>query len=191
MKANDLINMMKSAGVSEEIASQRASEYLRDQDDHERFEKALTALDGVAEAQREAEEAQYERMSKAFNDGQETVAEALAPALDALLTEQRAQNEALCKGLQGALELIKSLQTEVKSLRGNTSHNDPEPMAKSVSYIPAPGETSSADTSRDDLFKALSSMTVSDPQRAGEMMEAAALLESGADPSSIKAQFGI
>jgi len=183
---------MKSAGVSEEIASQRAQEYLRDQDDHERFEKALTALDGVAEAQREAEEAQYERMSKAFNDGQETVAEALAPALDALLTEQRAQNEALCKGLQGALELIKSLQTEVKSLRGNTSHNEPAPMAKSVSYIPAPGETSSsADTSRDDLFKALSSMTVSDPQRAGEMMEAAALLESGADPSSIKARFGI
>jgi len=186
----DLINMMKSAGVSEEIASQRASEYLRDQDDHERFEKALSALDGVAEAQREAEEAQYERMSKAFTDGQETVAEALAPALDALLIEQRAQNEALCKGLQGALELIKSLKTEVKALRGNTS-NHVEPMAKSVSYIPAPGETSRADTSRDDLFKALSSMTVSDPQRAGEMMEAAALLESGADPSSIKARFGI
>lgn len=191
MQANDLINMMKSAGVSEEVATQRASEYVRDQHDNERFEKTLSALDGVAEAQREAEEAQYERMSKAFNDGQETVAEALAPALDALLTEQRAQNEALCKGLQGALELIKSLQTEVKGLRGVTAQVEPEPMAKSVSYIPSPAETTAADTSRDELFKALSTMTMSDPHRAGEMMEAAALLESGANPSDIKSRFGI
>lgn len=187
----DLIDMMKSAGVSEEVASQRASEYLRDQEDTDRFEKALSALDGVAEAQREAEEAQYERMSKAFSDGQETVAEALAPALDALLTEQRAQNEALCKGLQGALELIKSLQTEVKGLRGAHVAVEPEPMAKSVSYIPAPGEVNTADTSRDDLFKALSTMTVNEPARAAEMMEAAALLESGANPSDIKSRFGI
>ena len=187
----DLINMMKSAGVSEDVAERRASEYLRDREDTDRFEKALSALDGVAEAQREAEEAQYERMSKAFNDGQETVAEALAPALDALLTEQRAQNEALCKGLQGALELIKSLQTEVKGLRGAHVASEPEPMAKSVSYIPAPGEVNTADTSRDDLFKALSTMTVNEPARAAEMMEAAALLESGADPSSIKSRFGI
>lgn len=184
----DLIKMMTNAGVSEREAERRASEYTRDQEDNERFEKALTALDGVAEAQREAEEAQYERMSKAYNDGQETVAEALAPALDALLTEQRAQNEALCKGLQGALELIKSLQTEVKSLRGAPVE---EPMAKSVSFIPAPGEATGADTSRDELFKALSGMTVSDPHRAGEMMEAAALLESGADPIEIKSRFGI
>jgi len=184
----DLIKMMTNAGVSEREAERRASEYTRDQEDNERFEKALTALDGVAEAQREAEEAQYERMSKAYSDGQETVAEALAPALDALLTEQRAQNEALCKGLQGALELIKSLQTEVKSLRGAPVE---EPMAKSVSFIPAPGETTGADTSRDELFKALSGMTVSDPHRAGEMMEAAALLESGADPIEIKSRFGI
>ena len=63
MRANDLIDMMKGAGVSEEVAEQRANQYLRDQDDSERFEKALTALDGVAEAQREAEEAQYERMN--------------------------------------------------------------------------------------------------------------------------------
>jgi hypothetical protein len=187
----DLIDMMKSAGVSEDVAERRASEYLRDQEDETRFEKALSALDGVAEAQREAEEAQYERMSKAFSDGQETVAEALAPALDALLTEQRAQNEALCKGLQGALELIKSLQTEVKGLRGVQTAAEPEPMAKSVSYIPAPGEATAADTSRDDLFKALSTMTVNEPARAAEMMEAAALLESGADPSSIKSRFGI
>jgi len=184
----DLIKMMTNAGVSEREAERRASEYTRDQEDNDRFEKALTALDGVAEAQREAEEAQYERMSKAYSDGQETVAEALAPALDALLTEQRAQNEALCKGLQGALELIKSLQTEVKSLRGAPVE---EPMAKSVSFIPAPGEATAADTSRDELFKALSGMTVSDPHRAGEMMEAAALLESGADPIEIKSRFGI
>jgi hypothetical protein len=184
----DLIKMMTNAGVSEREAERRASEYTRDQEDNERFEKALTALDGVAEAQREAEEAQYERMSKAYSDGQETVAEALAPALDALLTEQRAQNEALCKGLQGALELIKSLQTEVKSLRGAPVE---EPMVKSVSFIPAPGEATGADTSRDELFKALSGMTVSDPHRAGEMMEAAALLESGADPIEIKSRFGI
>ena len=179
---------MTNAGVSEREAERRASEYTRDQENNDRFEKALTALDGVAEAQREAEEAQYDRMSKAYSDGQETVAEALAPALDALLTEQRAQNEALCKGLQGALELIKSLQTEVKSLRGAPVE---EPMAKSVSFIPAPGEATGADTSRDELFKALSGMTVSDPHRAGEMMEAAALLESGADPIEIKSRFGI
>ena len=185
----DLIKMMTNAGVSESEAERRASEYTRDQEDTDRFEKALTALDGVAEAQREAEEAQYERMSKAYSDGQETVAEALAPALDALLTEQRAQNEALCKGLQGALELIKSLQTEVKSLRG--APVEEQPMAKSVSFIPAPGEATGADTSRDELFKALSGMTVSDPHRAGEMMEAAALLESGADPIEIKSRFGI
>jgi len=185
----DLIKMMTNAGVSESEAERRASEYTRDQDDNDRFEKALTALDGVAEAQRDAEAAQYDRMSKAYSDGQETVAEALAPALDALLTEQRAQNEALCKGLQGALELIKSLQVEVKSLRGAPVE---EPMAKSVSFIPAPGEaTTGADTSRDELFKALSGMTVSDPHRAGEMMEAAALLESGADPIEIKSRFGI
>lgn len=184
----DLIKMMTNAGVSEREAERRASEYTRDQENNDRFEKALTALDGVAEAQREAEEAQYDRMSKAYSDGQETVAEALAPALDALLTEQRAQNEALCKGLQGALELIKSLQTEVKSLRGAPVE---EPMAKSVSFIPAPGEATGADTSRDELFKALSGMTVSDPHRAGEMMEAAALLESGADPIEIKSRFGI
>ena len=190
MRANDLIDMMKGAGVSEEVAQKRANQYLRDQDDSERFEKALTALDGVAEAQREAEEAQYERMNMAFSDGQETVAEALAPALDALLTEQRAQIEALCKGLQGALELIKSLQTEVKGLR-NAPVNEPEPIAKSVSYIPAPAEVTAADTSRDELFKALSSMTTSDPSRASEMLQAAALLESGANPNDIKQRFNI
>lgn len=190
MKADDLIEMMTGAGVSSREAERRASEYLRDQADVELFEKSLTALDGVAEAQREAEEAQYERLSKAYGEGQDTVAEALAPALDALLTEQRAQNEALCKGLQGALELVKSLSVELKSLRGAPAQ-EPAPMAKSVtSYIPAPGEQAPA-ASRDDLFKSLSDMTVSDPHRAGEMMEAAALLESGANPSEIKSRYGI
>ena len=186
----DLIDMMTSAGVPEAEAQRRASEYQRDQEDSTRFEKALSALDGVAEAQREAEEAQYERMSKSFNEGQETVAEALAPALDALLNEQRAQNEALCKGLQGALELIKSLQVEVKSLRGAPAQEE-TPLAKSLSYIPTPGETTGAETSRDDLFKALTSMSVDQPSRASEMLEAAALLESGADPQTIKSRFGI
>ena len=187
---DDLVNMMKQAGVSEAEAERHASEYVRSQNDAERFEKALTALDGVAEAQREAEEAQYERMSKAFSDGQETVAEALAPALDALLTEQRAQNEALCKGLQGALELIKSLQSQMKTI-GSKQGEEPAPMAKSVSYIPAPHEHSSADSSRDDLFKALSSMSTDDPSRASDMLTAAALLESGANPADIKQRFNI
>ena len=106
------------------------------------------------------------------------------------MTEDRAQNEALCKGLQGALELIKSLQTEVKGLR-NAPVNEPEPIAKSVSYIPAPAEVTTADTSRDELFKALSSMTTSDPSRASEMLQAAALLESGANPNDIKQRFNI
>jgi len=188
---DDLIDLMTGAGVSEREAERRASQYLRDQDDNDRFEKALSALDGVAEAQREAEEAQYERMSKAFSDGQETVAEVLAPALDTLLTEQRAQNEALCKGIQGALELIKSLQTEVKSLRGNAKKEEEAPLSKSLSYIPAPGETTGAETSRDELFKALTSMSAESPSRASDMMEAAALLESGVDPAQVKARFNI
>lgn len=187
---DDLIDLMTGAGVSEREAERRASQYLRDQDDNDRFEKALSALDGVAEAQREAEEAQYERMSKAFSDGQETVAEVLAPALDTLLTEQRAQNEALCKGLQGALELIKSLQTEVKSLRGNAKTEE-APLSKSISYIPTPGEATGAETSRDELFKALTSMSAESPSRASDMMEAAALLESGVDPAQVKARFNI
>ena len=68
----DLIKMMTNAGVSEREAERRASEYTRDQENNDRFEKALTALDGVAEAQREAEEAQYDRMSKVHAAMEET-----------------------------------------------------------------------------------------------------------------------
>ena len=190
--ADELIEMMTQAGVSSSEAERHAENYIRGQKDNEMFEKSINALEEVAEAQRAAEDAHQERLYKAFDDGQSSVAEALAPALDSLLSEQRAQNEALCKGLTGALELIKSLKSDIKALQ-NVQPEAPA-LLKSVNYLPSPADQSAvqeSDVSRDQLFKSLSELSTSSPERAGDLMKAAALLEGGVEPSTIKQQFNL
>jgi hypothetical protein len=106
-----------------------------------------------------------------------------------MLTEQRAQNAALAKGLAGALELIKGLKADLKSLR-DARPAQLAPIAKSVDFIPAPGEVKGAAVdARDELIKALATATTTDANRAAQLMHAAALLESGADPLDIKSRF--
>ena len=82
MDSNDLVQMMKSVGVSSEVAEIQARDFIQQKEDNETFEKSLTALEDVALAQQEAEEAHQERLVKAFDDGQQSVAEAMAPALE-------------------------------------------------------------------------------------------------------------
>jgi len=192
MDSAELIRMMTSAGVSQDVAESRANDFVREQSDNETFEKSLAALEDVALAQREAEQAHEDRLVKAFDDGQSSVAEAIAPALDSLLVEQRAQNEALCKGLTGALELIKSLKADIQTLKGQVPVEAPA-MAKSVSYLPSPADqsTENGDLSRDELFKSLGEISTNSPERAADLMKAAALLESGVNPSEIKSRFNI
>jgi hypothetical protein len=193
MDSQELIQMMKSVGASDEVAEVRARDFIRQKEDNERFEKSLTALEDVALAQQEAEEAHQDRLVKAFDDGQQSVAEAMAPALDSLLAEQRAQNEALCKGLTGALELIKSLKADVQALKGQNVAVEAPAMAKSVSYLPSPNDNvnNDSDLSRDELFKALGEISTNSPERAADLMKAAALLESGVNPNEIKSRFNI
>jgi predicted secreted protein len=193
MDSQELIQMMKSVGASDEVAEMRARDFIRQKEDNELFEKSLTALEDVALAQQEAEEAHQERLVKAFDDGQQSVAEAMAPALDSLLAEQRAQNEALCKGLTGALELIKSLKADVQALKGQNVVVEAPVMAKSVSYLPSPADNvnNESDLSRDELFKALGEISTNSPERAADLMKAAALLESGVNPNEIKSRFNI
>jgi len=194
MDSNELVQMMKSVGVSSEVAEIQARDFIQQKEDNETFEKSLSALEDVALAQQEAEEAHQDRLVKAFDDGQQSVAEAMAPALDALLTEQRAQNEALCKGLTGALELIKSLKNDVQALKGQqVQAQEAAPMAKSVSYLPSPADNANneSDVSRDELFKSLGELSTNSPERAADLMKAAAMLESGVNPSEIKSRFNI
>ena len=46
-------------------------------------------------------------------------------------------------------------------------------------------------SSRDDLFKSLSDTLASHPERANELLNAVTLLESGADPVSVKQKYNL
>jgi hypothetical protein len=190
MRRDDLIDMMKAAGVAAEVAEARADATLADATAADTLNKSLEALADVARAQALAEAEQSERLAKAVEQGELNLAETLAPALDAMLTEQRAQNAALAKGLTGALDLIKGLKADLKALRDARPAPASAPMAKSVDYIPAPGEIANGATdAREELIKALSTASTTDANRASQLMHAAALLESGADPLDIKRRF--
>lgn len=191
MNTHDLTELLVNAGVNQEEAEMRARSYVNDQELDNRLEKSLTALEDVAEAQRMADDLAHERLSKAFDDGESSLASSLAPALDAMLEETRTQNMALCKSFAGVLEIMKSLRDEVRSLRNTAPQKEVEAMAKSVDYIPSPYDSVDAGstTARDDLFKALSSTKVESATHASELLQMATLLESGASIDDVKARF--
>lgn len=190
MRRDDLIEMMKAAGVAPAEAEARADATLADHAAADTLTKSLDALADVAAAQTRAEAENADRLAKAATAAELNLAEALAPALDAMLTEQRTQNAALAKGLTGALELIKGLKADLKALRDARPAPAPAPMAKSVDFIPAPGEVKGAAVdAREELIKALTGATTTDANRAAQLMHAAALLESGADPLDIQKRF--
>lgn len=190
MSTKDLYDMLINAGVEPDKAQRRADEYIKDQQMNETLSKSLEALEEVAEAQRATEIQHQDRLSKAFNEGESSISEMIAPALDSLLEEQRAQNEALCKSFKGVLELIKGMREEIKGLRRERPTQEAQPMAKSLDYIPAPGDIQPGSSdAREDLFKALAQESTSSPDRAGELLHAVALLEGGANPTEIKQRF--
>lgn len=190
MNRADLIDMLMDAGVSLADAERRADEQMNDLNQRETLAKSLDALNEIAERQAEAEALQAARVAEAQAEGEASLAEIIAPALDAMLSETRAQNEALCKGLTGALELLKGLKSELKELKARpAAQAEAQPLAKSVDYIPAPSEAAQPNDARDELFKALTSP--SNSERAADMLKAAALLESGANPADVKARFGL
>lgn len=192
MSAQTLIDMMTSAGVSREDAERRALSYVADRDADAQLSKSMDVLEEVAQIQQDAENRHIDRLHKAHNQGEQALAATLAPALDDLLQEQRAQNEALAKGLTGVLGLVKSLRSEIAGLRDASSQIQKKtPLVKSVSYIPSPNEEPTSGASREDLFKALSLTAADKPERASELMQAAALLESGADPSTVALRFNL
>lgn len=192
MSAQTLIDMMTSAGVSREDAERRALSYVADRDADAQLSKSMDVLEEVAQIQQDAENRHIDRLHKARNQGEQALAATLAPALDDLLQEQRAQNEALAKGLTGVLGLVKSLRSEIAGLRDASSQIQKKtPLVKSVSYIPSPNEEPTSGASREDLFKALSLTAADKPERASELMQAAALLESGADPSTVALRFNL
>lgn len=192
MSAQTLIDMMTSAGVSREDAERRALSYVADRDADAQLSKSMDVLEEVAQIQQDAENRHIDRLHKAHNQGEQALAATLAPALDDLLQEQRAQNEALAKGLTGVLGLVKSLRSEIAGLRdANPQIQKKTPLVKSVSYIPSPNEEPTSGASREDLFKALSLTAADKPERASELMQAAALLESGADPSTVAQRFNL
>lgn len=190
MRRDDLIEMMKAAGVAPAAAEAHADATLAEQAAADTLNKSLEALADVAGAQARTEAENADRLAKAATAAEMSIAETLAPALDAMLTEQRTQNAALAKGLTGALELIKGLKADLKSLRDARPAPAPAPMAKSVDFIPAPGEVKGAAVdAREELIKALTGATTTDANRAAQLMHAAALLESGADPLDIQKRF--
>jgi hypothetical protein len=184
---DELIDMLKSAGVDDQSASLHAEGFLRENQQNDSLEKSLDALADVARAQADAERDAEERLSKAWNDGSDASWEILAPALDSLLTEQREQNEALSKGLKGVLELFSSLKEDISALRPQPQA--PVALAKSLDFVPSPREENSAQISRDELFKALSTNASENPDKAGEMIQAVALLEAGETLENIQARY--
>ena len=189
---NDKLHkLLTSAGVDPVEATTRVYTYQQDQSAETRLNKSLETLEAIADIQRETEERSYDRLHKARSAGEIGLAETLAPALDDLLREQRAQNEALAKGLTGVLELVKGLRTELTALRDQAPVAAAQkPLVKSLDYIPSPHEEVLS-TSRDDLFKALSTASSSQPERAHELLTAAALLESGAQPDEVAQRFNL
>ena len=188
--AHELIEMMTSAGVDIDEAERRARSYIADRDAESQLSKSLDYLDEVAAIQADAEERHIERLNKARSQGESSIAEHLAPALDDLLREQRAQNEAICKGLTGVLDLIKNLRSEMRGFREVSASSRRQPLSKSLDIVPSPHEEINH-SSRDDLFKALADTVAERPERAAELMQAAALVEGGADPAEIAQRFNL
>lgn len=189
MSAQQLTDLMISAGVSSYEAQRRAESYIADKEAEEKLSKSLEVLEEISFIQKETESRQEERLSKALTEGQNNMASVIAPALDDLLKEQRAQNNALAKGLTGVLDLIKSLKADINFLRDNQKPAK-APLVKSVDFIPSPQEEMQV-SSRDDLFKSLSDTLASHPERANELLNAVTLLESGADPVSVKQKYNL
>ena len=189
-QSTKLVDMLVSAGVDPNEALERANSYNNDNDAEDKLNKSIEVLEEVAYIQREAEDKHYDRLKKARTEGENDLAEAIIPALDDLLTEQRSQNEALAKGLTGVLELVKSLRSEVVVLRERQPNRKNNVLAKSLDIIPSP-QDEAVNNSRDDLFKVLSNTLATSPDRAGELMQATALLEGGAEPSSVASKFNL
>jgi hypothetical protein len=189
MSAQKLTDLMVSAGVSHEEAQKRADAYVADRQAEEKLSKSLSVLEEIATIQRETEAKQEQRLEKAMSKGQTDIVNLIAPALDDLLKEQRAQNNALAKGLTGVLEIMKSFKEDLASLRDN-QRPIKTPLSKSIDFVPSPLDET-APTTRDDLFKALSQTVADHPDRAGELLKAVTLLESGANPEEVSKQFNL
>lgn len=196
MKRDQLIELLTGAGVEADEAARRADEHIDTEATAETLTKSLAALEEISTRQAAAEMAHAERIEAARLEGEATLAEIIAPALDAFVTETRAQNDALAKGLTGSLELLDKLGAQLKRLEQRLEQRPaprteaaPAPMAKSVDYIPAPGDTPAAPPAREELLKSLASKTPRDADHAAQLLRAAALLESGANPSDISSRF--
>lgn len=196
MKRDQLIELLTSAGVEAEEAARRADEHIDTEETAEQLTKSLAALEEISTRQAAAEAAHAERIEAARLEGESTLAEIIAPALDAFVTETRAQNDALAKGLTGSLALLDKLGAQLKRLEQRLEQRPapraevtPAPMAKSVDYIPAPGDTPAAPPAREELLKSLASKTPRDADHAAQLLRAAALLESGATPADISSRF--
>jgi hypothetical protein len=193
MTKEQLTELLKSAGVDGETAARRAEEHVETEAQAETLTKSLAALEEISANQAAAEEANAERIEAARAEGELSLAELIAPSLDAMLDETRAQNDALAKGFTGALEMLANLAQQVKRLEAKIETR-PEPapaapMAKSVAYIPAPHEEAPRAPARDDLLKSLATTTPRDPEHAAQLFRAVAALESGADPHTISSRF--
>lgn len=196
MKRDQLIELLTGAGVEADEAARRADEHLNTEATAETLTKSLAALEEISTRQAAAEAAHAERLAAAHAEGEMSLAETIAPALDAMLDETRAQNDALAKGLTGALELMDKLGAQMKRLEQRLEQQAttaakpaPAPMAKSLDYIPAPGEQVERTPAREDMLKSLATMTPRDADHAAQLLRAVALLESGASPSDISSRF--
>lgn len=190
MNREDLIDLLMDAGLDRQEAESRALQFNTDRELEDRLQKSLDALEDVQTAQVEAQEQAQERLSKAFEDGENSIATTIAPALDAMVKETREQNMALCKSFAGILEIMKSVREELKTLRSTPSPAQAqEVMAKSVDYIPSPYDQAPNSDARDDLFKALTATKVESATQASELLQMATLLESGVSPQEIKTRY--
>jgi len=190
MNRDDLIDLLTDAGLDRQEAETRALQFTSDRELEDRLQKSLDALDDVHTAQAEAKEQAQERLSKAFEDGENSIATTIAPALDAMVKETREQNMALCKSFAGVLEIMKSVREELKNLRSTPSPaQNHEAMAKSIDYIPSPYDQAPNSDARDDLFKALTATKVESATQASELLQMATLLESGVSPQEIKNRY--
>jgi hypothetical protein len=193
MKREQLIELLTGAGVEADEAARRADEHLDTEAQAETLTKSLAALEEISTRQAAAEQANAERIEAAHAAGEASLAEVIAPALDAFVEETRAQNDALAKGLTGSLELLNKMGAQLKRLEARLNERPaapaPAPMAKSVDYIPAPGEQTTRTPAREELLKSLATTTPRDAEHASQLMRAVSLLESGADPQDISSRF--
>jgi hypothetical protein len=193
----NLFERLRAAGVSEAEATDIVQTHAKPEGDID-VDRLTKAMEGVADSFGDNTSSAVDAAVQEASD----IVDAVTKGADALLIEQRAQYEALAKGMLALADEVRDLRATMSSdaaeIQKSLTAVADEPVARrsvTTEVVPAPGEVhiGSPELGYSQIIaKAVAELKATDDrERAIELRKAVSMLESGFSASHVSTQFGI